>query len=180
MMTQASTGGESRPAHRTLLPGAADGAATAPVSPRVVLRSFGYLHGAPGQGWGEAPAEAHVVMDVRGHFRDPHDSPGLRQLTAADGQVRDAVLSTPGAAALAERIAGVAMAYLAGRGRGPVIIAVGCAGGRHRSAVITEHAARILSQRSVPVAVTHRDLHRPVAGRPSGQAAAPCLTAAAV
>ena len=144
------------------------------MSARVVLRSFGYLHGAPGQGWGEAPAEAHVVMDVRGHFRDPHDSPGLRQLTAADDQVRDAVLSTPGAAALAERIAGVAMAYLAGRGRGPVIIAVGCAGGRHRP-VIAEHAARLLNQRGVPAAVTHRDLHRPVTGR----AAMPCLAGAA-
>ena len=142
------------------------------MSARVVLRSFGYLHGAPGQGWGEAPAEAHVVMDVRGHFRDPHDSPGLRQLTAADVQVRDAVLSTPGAAALAERIAGVAMAYLAGRG--PVIIAVGCAGGRHRSAVIAERAARLLNQRGVPAAVTHRDLHRPVTGR----AAMPCLAGA--
>lgn len=150
------------------------------MSPRVDLRSFGYRWGAPDQGWDELPDQAHVVMDVRGHFRDLDDSPGLRHLTAADNQVRDAVLATPGAAALAERIAGVAMAYLAGRVSGPVIIAVGCAGGRKRSAVIAEHAARILSQRGVPTGVTHRDLHRPVTGRPAGQAGAPCLAAAAV
>jgi RNase adaptor protein for sRNA GlmZ degradation len=53
-----------------------------------------------------------------------------------------------------------------------VIIAVGCAGGRHRSAVIAEHAARLLNQRGVPAAVTHRDLHRPVAGRAGRQPAA--------
>jgi RNase adaptor protein for sRNA GlmZ degradation len=144
------------------------------VSARVDLRSFGYGHGTPDQGWGELPAQAHVVMDVRGHFPGPHVSPELRYLDAADDRVRAAVLGTPGAVALAERIAGVAMAYLAGPGRDPVIIAVGCAGGRKRSAVIAEHAARLLNQRGVPAAVTHRDLHRPVTGR----AAMPCLAGA--
>lgn len=148
------------------------------MSARVDLRSFGYGHGTPGQGWGELPAEAHVVMDVRGHFRDPHVSPELRYLTAADDRVRAAVLATPGAAALAERIAGTAMAYLAAPGRGPVVIAVGCAGGRHRSAVIIEHAARLLNQRGVPATVTHRDLHRPVIDRAAGQPAVPCLAGA--
>jgi RNase adaptor protein for sRNA GlmZ degradation len=150
------------------------------VSPGVDLRSFGYGHGAPDQGWGDLPAEAHVVMDVRGHFRDPHVSPELRHLTAGDDRVRAAVLATPGAAALAERITGVAMAYLAGPGRGPVIIAVGCAGGRHRSAVIADHAARLLNQRGVPATVTHRDLHRLVIDRAAGQPAVPCLAGPAV
>ena len=149
------------------------------MSARVILRSFGYGHGAPGQGWVEEPATAHVVMDVRGHFRDPHVSPELRHLNAADDQVRAAVLATPGAAALGERIAGVAMAYLAGPGRDPVIIAVGCAGGRHRAPVIAEHAARLLNRRGVPATVTHRDMHRPVIDRADGQPAVPCSAAAA-
>jgi RNase adaptor protein for sRNA GlmZ degradation len=149
------------------------------VSARVILRSFGYGHGAPGQGWGEEPAAAHVVMDVRGHFRDPHVSPQLRHLDAADDLVRATVLATPGAAALGERIAGVAMAYLAGPGRDPVIIAVGCAGGRHRAPVIAEHAARLLNRRGVPATVTHRDLHRPVIDRAASPAAVPCPAGAA-
>jgi RNase adaptor protein for sRNA GlmZ degradation len=142
------------------------------VSARVDLRSFGYRHGDPGQGWGQLPAEPHVVIDVRVHFRDPHVCAELRQLDAADSRVRAAVLGTPGAAALAERIAGIAMAYLAGPDSGPVIIAVGCAGGRHRSAVIAEHAAAILARHRVAATVTHRDLRRPVISRTAAPAAA--------
>jgi len=67
-------------------------AAGAPVE----IVSFGYLHG--------PPPTAHLILDLRSHFRDPHVDPGLRELTA----------------------------YRSGPSAGPVTVAVGCAGGRHR------------------------------------------------
>jgi UPF0042 nucleotide-binding protein len=121
------------------------------------LVSFGYLHG--------VPPDAHVIIDVRDHLRDPHASPGLRHLDAASPRVRDAVLRTPGAANLATAIARAAQALLAGIAPAPVIIAIGCAGGRHRSAVLADTAAGLLRQWAIPVTVSHRDIHRPVVTR---------------
>ncbi|HMG65622.1 MAG TPA: RNase adapter RapZ, partial [Streptosporangiaceae bacterium] len=94
----------------------------------VHITSFGYLHGGP-------PA-AHIVLDLRHHFRDPHVSPELRELTARDGAVAAAVLTTPGINHLISATADLVQAYLAGPGAGSVTVAVGCAGGRHRAAVV--------------------------------------------
>ncbi|MBL1101724.1 HEAT repeat domain-containing protein [Streptomyces coffeae] len=55
---------------------------------RVEIVSFGYGH---------SPApEAHLVLDLRQHFRDPHVNPALRAMTAEDRAVRRAVLGTAG------------------------------------------------------------------------------------
>lgn len=53
----------------------------------VEIVSFGYLH--------DAPPAAHLTIDLRQHFRDPHVSPELRFMTADDAPVREAVLNTP-------------------------------------------------------------------------------------
>jgi RNase adaptor protein for sRNA GlmZ degradation len=123
--------------------------------PMAVLVSFGHLHG--------DPPRADVVVDLRDHFRDPHAVDGLRELTADDPRVTAAVLATPGIPALIGALRATARAYLAG-GR-PVTIAIGCAGGRHRSAAVARQAARQLEADGVPVTVIHRDISRPVIDR---------------
>lgn len=130
---------------------------TAPVT----VISFGYGHG-------PAPRESHAIFDVRHHFKDPHVSPELRYLTARDRLVVEAVLNTPGVPALFRSIAAVAVSFLAAPQPGPVTIAVGCAGGRHRSAVIAAAAAEELNAGGIPVTLQHRDLERPVIERPAG------------
>jgi UPF0042 nucleotide-binding protein len=124
---------------------------------RIIVVSFGYLH--------SDPPPAHVVVDVRQHLRDPHAVAGLRHLDATSTRVRRAVMTTPGAVALAASVAGTAQALLSGPGSAPVIVAYGCAGGRHRSAVLAEETARILGKREIPAAVIHRDIGRPVIDR---------------
>ncbi|MBQ1163605.1 hypothetical protein KBZ21_37035 [Streptomyces sp. A73] len=48
----------------------------------------------------------------------------------------------------------------------PTRIAVGCAGGRHRSVVVaTEVATRVWKLRGVSVRVRHRDIPQPVIAR---------------
>ena len=122
------------------------------------LVSFGYLHG--------DPPEAELVVDMRRHFRDPHVSPELRELTAADTRVMRAVLETDGVRELAAAILAASAAYRSGPSGDAIRVAVGCAGGRHRSAAMVEHLAHHVRTHSVlRVNLTHRDMHRPVVDR---------------
>lgn len=138
----------------------------------VEIISFGYGHR-------PVPAGAHVVLDVRSHYRDPHVDPELRDLTAADEQVIRAVLDTPGVLGLVGAIVAMAHAYRAGPQPGLVRIAVGCAGGRHRSAVIAAEAAWQLELDGIPVALIHRDIGCPVISRAAALTAAAPATAVA-
>jgi UPF0042 nucleotide-binding protein len=47
----------------------------------------------------------------------------------------------------------------------PLVIAVGCAGGRHRSASVADQLARRLRRRGHQVTVHHRDINQPVVNR---------------
>ncbi|GAA4676736.1 RNase adapter RapZ [Streptomyces chumphonensis] len=124
----------------------------------VTITSFGYLHAPP-------PA-AHLTVDLRNHFRDPHVSPALRYLTAEDQEVRETVLRTPGIVPLLDALAGAVRAYQAGPTPGPVTVAVGCAGGRHRApTVASELGYRLAEHAGPPVTVHHRDLPKPVVTR---------------
>lgn len=123
----------------------------------VQITTFGYLH-AP-------PPDAHLVLDLRIHFRDPHVNPALRHMTAHEAPVRAAVLATPGISDLVQATAAAVLAYLAGPGGGAVMVAVGCAGGRHRAATVGMSLAAALTGHGVTVALYHRDMVKPVIER---------------
>lgn len=125
--------------------------------PTVDVISFGYLHGEP-------PA-AHLTIDLRQHFRDPHVSPELRYMAAHDSVVRQAVYGTPGIPALIEATAGAIRAFLQGPSAGPVRVAVGCAGGRHRAAAVAMALKSALTDQGITATVIHRDLDKPVVDR---------------
>ncbi len=110
--------------------------------PPVEVVSFGYGHG-------PAP-EAHAIFDVRAHFKDLHVNPALRYLTAEDAQVLAAVMGTPGIPRLVNSIAATAHAFCRGAAPDPVAVAVGCVGGRHRSAAIAIEVTRLLERDGVP------------------------------
>ncbi|MFB7900020.1 ATPase [Streptomyces xiamenensis] len=120
--------------------------------------SFGYLHGT-------AP-EAHLTVDLRHHFRDPHVSPELRYLTAGDQVVRDTVMATPGITTV---IAGIHTAILGYRlgpsSPGEITVAIGCAGGRHRAATVAMAVAEQYETGGDSVTLTHRDLAKDVVQR---------------
>lgn len=117
-------------------------------------------------GFGHAPApDAHLVLDLRWHFRDPHVDPGLRSLTAVDRRVRRAVLRTAGIRPLLRATARSVLAFGRGPSAGPLTVAVGCVGGRHRSAVVAHCLARRLRRRGLEVELQHRDIGRPVLAR---------------
>ncbi|MDJ0345548.1 RNase adapter RapZ [Streptomyces sp. H10-C2] len=145
--------------------GAAEGVAEAEVelaeelrkSPaEIELVSFGFLHG-------PAP-EADLVVDMRRHFRDPHINPEMRQLTAEHELVMRTVFDTDGVPELARAILAAVESFRAGPSAGTVRVAVGCAGGRHRSAAMINYLA---TQYGAEARVTaeHRDIHRDVVKR---------------
>lgn len=122
----------------------------------ITITSFGYLHG-------PAP-EAHITADLRFHFHDPHVTPALRELTAEDPDVIAAVAHTPGVGSLTGALADAAQSF-GGGVLHDLFIAVGCAGGRHRSAAVAGMVAGLLRDRGCQVTVTHRDIGKPVVHR---------------
>ncbi|TSB18085.1 RapZ C-terminal domain-containing protein [Streptomyces benahoarensis] len=123
----------------------------------VEITSFGYLHAEP-------PA-AHLTIDLRHHFRDPHVRPELRYMTAEDEPVRTAVLNTPGITELVASTAAAVDAFASGPSTGVVTVADGCAGGRHRAPTFARALADQLLQAGHTVVLTHRDLDKPVVQR---------------
>ncbi|MFK0114955.1 ATPase [Streptomyces sp. NPDC090994] len=123
----------------------------------VEIVSFGYLH--------DGPPAAHLTIDLREHFRDPHVSPELRYMTAHDEPVRTVVLGTPGVAALVLATARAVEAYASGPSQGRIRIADGCAGGRHRAPVFALALAELLRDAGHRVIVRHRDLDKDVVQR---------------
>lgn len=123
----------------------------------VVIVSFGYRHG--------AQPEATITLDLRHAYRDPHVDPNLRNLTAYDWPVRRAVLRTPGIRPLMAATVAQVRAYRRGPSAGQIVIAVGCVGGRHRSATVAHYLARRLTRRGLTVLLQHRDITKPVINR---------------
>jgi RNase adaptor protein for sRNA GlmZ degradation len=134
----------------------------------VEVISFGYGH-KDASAKPLAPPAAHLTFDVRGHFKDPHVDPGLRHLTAADQRVTQAVMNTSGVPELISGILAAIHAYRQAPSPAPVTVAVGCVGGRHRSAVIAAEITRELRAAGVPATLTHRDITREVIQREGGQ-----------
>lgn len=123
----------------------------------VEIVSFGYLHG--------EPPTAHLTIDLRHHFRDPHVSPELRHMTADDEPVRTTVLNTPGITALVDATATAVAAFASGPSAGPVTVADGCAGGRHRAPTFARALAEQLTAAGHTVTIRHRDMAEPVVER---------------
>ena len=127
------------------------------MTPDVLVVSFGYGHG--------DPPEATITLDLRHAFRDPHIDPRLRNMTAVDRPVRKAVLRTPGIRPLMKATVKLVAAYRKGPSAGQITIAVGCVGGRHRSATVAHYLARRLTRRGLRVQLQHLDLAKPVITR---------------
>ncbi|MFF3270399.1 ATPase [Streptomyces chrestomyceticus] len=125
--------------------------------PAVEITSFGYLHA--------EPPPAHLTLDLRHHFRDPHVSPQLRYMTAHDEPVRRAVATTAGIGALVESAARAVGAFASGPSAGTVLVATGCAGGRHRAPAVAMALADRLGRDGYSVIVRHRDIDAPVVRR---------------
>ncbi|PRY00430.1 RapZ C-terminal domain-containing protein [Allonocardiopsis opalescens] len=118
--------------------------------PAVRLISFGYLHSPP-------PA-ADLTANVREALRDPARVAGMLDLTGHHPAVQRAVHATPGARRL---LLGLAAHVARQRRDRPLTIAIGCAGGRHRSVALVELLARRLRLIGRAATTEHLHVHLP-------------------
>lgn len=123
----------------------------------ITLMSFGALYG--------VPPEADTVIGTRG-LPNPYYVPELKQKTGLEAAVRSYVFSTPEAEAYFEsclRLLRQRIALYQGYDsplKEPLVIAVGCSGGRHRSVSMTLRLAEALRAEGVELRVLHRDLNK--------------------
>lgn len=118
----------------------------------MTISSFGHLFG--------DPPEADLVIDCR-PIRNPHYVPGLRDKCGLDEVVQKYVLSDPIAEAVLDQLQ-LVLKNRAGDRRPAFHVALGCAGGGHRSVAIAEVLAdRIRCEDCYdPIEVKHLDLWR--------------------
>jgi UPF0042 nucleotide-binding protein len=126
---------------------------------RVVVESFGYLHGNP-------PA-ADITIDLRRIARDPHMTPEMRELTGLEPSIRRHVLTNHDVLAVLDGLGHLVRAYLPSKDAAGTVtrVAVGCSGGRHRSVVVANELVVRLMATGVGADVEHRDILRPVVTR---------------
>lgn len=122
---------------------------------QILFVSFGFKYG--------APSDADLLFDVR-FITNPHYQPEFAPLTGLDPNVAHFVNSTPEMAAFLPRLESLLdfllPAYVA-EGKSHLVVGFGCTGGRHRSVVLAETAARRYRARpEFEVAVSHRDIGR--------------------
>ncbi|MEY9904349.1 hypothetical protein ABIA35_000555 [Catenulispora sp. MAP12-49] len=125
---------------------------------RVVITTFGVLHGEPPEG-------NALSVDLRTALRNPHDDPGMRFKTGLDAVVFDHVMATPGAMEIVDDTVARVLAlfdHVSDPQGLDLPVHVFCKGGRHRSVAIAEATAARLRAQGVPVAVVHRDIDKPV------------------
>lgn len=112
--------------------------------------------------WDAAPA-ATLTVDLRGQLFNPFKDPAHRSKTALDSDVFNRVMNTPGARTLASGL-GMAVLALANSGK-DITLAVGCAGGRHRSVAIARAVFASLKSThgdKFEIELVHRDVRKPV------------------
>jgi UPF0042 nucleotide-binding protein len=121
----------------------------------LTVMSFGFKYG--------LPVDADMVADMR-FLPNPYWVDELRAHTGEDPEVRDFVLSQPGAKEFLDAYTHAVTPVLEGyqrENKRHSVIAIGCTGGKHRSvAMAIALADRLAAVPGVAVRVAHRDMGR--------------------
>ena len=118
----------------------------------MLLRSFGYKHGIPG--------DADFVFDAR-CLPNPHWQADLRNLTGKDSAVADYLENEEVARLYYQQLEDFLTSWVPhfqADNRSYLSIAIGCTGGQHRSVYLVERLARELKSRLCDIVTRHREL----------------------
>jgi UPF0042 nucleotide-binding protein len=118
----------------------------------IVLESFGFKHGVPGN--------ADYVFDLR-CLPNPHWRADLRPFTGKDAPVADFLAADERVGRMFDHIADFLDAWIPcfqAENRAYLTVAVGCTGGQHRSVYFVERLGRDLRERGHETLVRHREL----------------------
>ncbi|WP_100487205.1 RNase adapter RapZ [Sporolactobacillus pectinivorans] len=120
---------------------------------RVNLLSFGFKYG--------LPIDADLVFDVR-FLPNPYYIMHMRERTGLDPDVSEYVLKWTETQQFLQKLMELLKFMLPQykrEGKGQLVIAIGCTGGKHRSVALTEWIGKVLSV-DYPTSVSHRDIER--------------------
>jgi UPF0042 nucleotide-binding protein len=137
-------------------------------TPLVRVISFGFGHtGAPDEdGRPLEPPTADLTLDLRRALYNPHHNPAMRYLTGLDKVVYDHVMATPGAQSLVHNTVMAAHTLMDQTRPASLVVASGCAGGRHRAVAMARAVHGLLVEfgraGGYGVELVHRDVHRQV------------------
>jgi len=118
----------------------------------LLLRSFGYKHGIPG--------DADFVFDAR-CLPNPHWQAGLRNLTGLDKPVVDYLEQEAVAREYYQHLEEFLSSWIPRfmeDNRSYLSIAIGCTGGQHRSVYLVEKLAQQLGEQLCDTVTRHREL----------------------
>ncbi len=119
----------------------------------LLFQSFGFKYG--------APMDADFVFDVR-CLPNPHYEPGLRDLTGLDGPIIDFLEAHADVSEMFDSIQahlGRWLPSFARDHRSYLTVAIGCTGGRHRSAYLVDRLAKAWQGvENFTVSTRHREL----------------------
>ncbi len=114
--------------------------------------SFGFKYG--------IPLDSDLVFDVR-FLPNPFYELELKHKTGLDSEVRDFVMQYPQSRAFAEKLLDM-VSFLIPQyieeGKGNLVIAIGCTGGKHRSVTIASLLAETLEKQGNTCHINHRDI----------------------
>ena len=118
----------------------------------ITILSFGYLHG--------EPPKADITVDLRELLADPAHRPegDMLDMTGLDAAVSDFVFRTRGAGTLVDDLYRLVVGLAQVK---PVRLALGCAGGRHRSTAIAQALCDAMTSGDVEAEVLHLHVHLP-------------------
>ena len=120
---------------------------------QLTVQSFGFKYG--------LPSDVDMVADMR-FLPNPYWIPELRGLNGIDPEVRDYVLTQPGASEFLNQYLEVLRTVIEGyqkENKRHATLAIGCTGGKHRSVAMSrEIAERLSTITGLHINTKHRDL----------------------
>lgn len=119
---------------------------------RLNLISFGFKHG--------QPEKTDMMLDVR-FLPNPHYVPDLKPYPGIHPDVASYILDNEAGKeflTVLRPFINFVVSQYRNTDKEIFSIAIGCTGGKHRSVAVTEALSKTLTDASLPVAVTHRDM----------------------
>ena len=120
----------------------------------ITVMSFGFKYG--------IPQDADLVFDVR-FLPNPYYIDTLREKTGNEAEVQDYVMQNDKGRIFLDKLKDM-MEFLIPNyileGKNQLVIAIGCTGGKHRSATFAENMCEHLSKNHLKARVLHRDVNK--------------------
>lgn len=124
----------------------------------ITVMSFGFKYG--------LPLDADLVFDVR-FIPNPFYVDELKHKTGKEKEVKEYVLKWDVTKEFLQKLFDLVLFLIpnyAEEGKGQLVIAVGCTGGKHRSVAVAEELFDLIKSKGYRASIFHRDIEKDIKG----------------